>query len=71
MFSIDTFHEQYQTQNIPLVLKGRKFDMFLPNEIDRFIDTNDPMVGFPLWAKIWPASLVLAEYLANLPAETS
>jgi len=68
MFSIDTFYKEYQTQTTPVVVNGRKFDMLLPRTIDRFIDPHNPLQDFPLWAKIWPASWILAEYLARLPA---
>ena len=50
-----------------MVVNSRKFDMLLPRAIDRFIDHQNPLQDFPLWAKIWPASWILAEYLARLP----
>jgi len=67
MFSIDSFRKEYQTQSTQVVVNGRKFDLLLPRTIDRFIDPQNPLQDFPLWAKIWPASWILAEYLARLP----
>jgi predicted nicotinamide N-methyase len=53
------------------VIGGRKFQVLLPQDLTRFINTRDVFHKFPLWAKIWPASWVLADYLAQMPAASS
>jgi len=53
------------------VINGRKFQVLLPKDLTRFINTRDVFDKFPLWAKIWPASWVLADYLAKMPLASS
>ena len=66
-FSLDDFHKKYETDPGELVINGRKFKILLPRNLNRFINSDDVMQDFPLWAKIWPASWVLAGFLAELP----
>jgi len=68
MFSLEMFHKKYETDTTELVINGRKFQMLLPKDLTGFIDSNDVLHDFPLWAKIWPASWVLAGFLAEMPA---
>lgn len=58
---------KYATETIPVTIHGRRLQFIKPREIDSFIDPDDPLNAFPLWAKIWEASAVLAEYMAQLP----
>ncbi len=67
MFSLESFKQQYQTDTAEVVVADRRFHLFVPRSIERFIDPVDPLRNFPLWSKIWYASLVLADYLARLP----
>ena len=67
MFSLESFHKRYQAETSELVINGRKFMIMLPKDLIEFINPHDVMHEFPLWAKIWPASWVLADYLAELP----
>ena len=67
MFSLDDFHKKYETDPTELVIHGRKINIMLPRNLSRFINPDDVMEDFPLWAKIWPASWVLAGYLAEMP----
>ncbi len=67
MFSLASFHKEYETATSELVINGRKFQVLLPKDLTRFINTQDVFHEFPLWAKIWPASWVLAGYLAEMP----
>jgi predicted nicotinamide N-methyase len=71
MFSLESFHKEYQTTTRELVINGRKFQVLLPQDLTRFINTQDVFHEFPLWAKIWPASWVLADYLAEMPVEST
>jgi predicted nicotinamide N-methyase len=67
MFSLESFHKEYDTTTSELVINGRQFQLLLPKDLNRFINTRDVFNEFPLWAKIWPASWVLADYLAGMP----
>ena len=60
------FQKQYQTDLTDVGVNQQRFRFLVPKSIDRFIDPVDPLRNFPLWSKIWPASLVLADYLARL-----
>jgi predicted nicotinamide N-methyase len=71
MFSLESFHKKYATTTNEVVIGGRRFQMLLPTDLTRFINTRDVFHKFPLWAKIWPASWVLADYLAEMPAAAS
>jgi predicted nicotinamide N-methyase len=67
MFSLEAFYKKYDTETTELAVNGRKFKILLPKYLSQFINTHDIMQEFPLWAKIWRASWVLAGYLAELP----
>lgn len=71
MFSLESFHQEYDTTASELVINGRKFQVLLPKDLNRFINTRDVFHDFPLWAKIWPASWVLAGYLAEMPVASA
>jgi predicted nicotinamide N-methyase len=68
MFSLDHFHRIYDTVETPVTINGQRISLFTPGSLDRFIDPVDTMQNFPLWAKIWEASILLASYLTGLPA---
>jgi predicted nicotinamide N-methyase len=67
MFTLDDFHKEYEADINELAINGRRFQILLPKDLQRFIHADDAMQDFPLWAKIWPASWVLAGYLAEIP----
>lgn len=67
MFSLESFHKEYDTTTSELVINGRKFQVLLPKDLTRFINAQNVFDQFPLWAKIWPASWVLAGYLTEMP----
>lgn len=67
MFTLDDFYKEYETDINELAINGRRFQILLPKDLQRFIHADDVMQDFPLWAKIWPASWVLAGYLAEMP----
>ena len=66
MFSLESFYKKYATETTELAINGRKFKILLPKNLTQFINASDVMHDFPLWAKIWPASWVLAGYLAEM-----
>ena len=64
MFSIDTFHQQYQTEQRESLIGERSFQFLVPQRLEQFLDPENPLHQFPLWSKIWEASLLLAHRLA-------
>ena len=68
MFSLEQFHRAYDTITTPVKINGQTLLLFQPASIDRFINPDDVLDNFPLWAKIWEASWVLAEYMTKQPA---
>ena len=69
MFSIESFYQEYETKSTEVVINAKKFDILLPTYLDRFINPDDGLHDFPLWAKIWKASWVLSGCLADMPVE--
>lgn len=58
-----------ETEEKTVGIRGRKFTLLTPKSIDQYIDPVNPVQDFPLWAKVWEASWVLADYLAGLPVD--
>ncbi|GAB6907483.1 PrmA4 [Desulfosarcina cetonica] len=69
MFDLDHFVRTYDPEAIPISINGTTLQLFKPATIDRFLDHDDITLHFPLWAKLWEASGVLASYLTSLPPE--
>lgn len=69
MFSLDVFKTKFDVESHDLTIRGRKFYYFLPRSIEPFIDINFPLKDFPLWAKVWPSSMVLADFMASQPVD--
>lgn len=69
MFTLESFQTQYETTTSELVIRGRSFRFFVPKDLESFVDSEDIFRDFPLWAKIWEASFVLAEYLSGSDVE--
>ncbi len=67
MFSMESFKQEYETDTVDIVIRNRKFSFFVPKSLDRFIDPENVLNNFPLWAKIWEPCLILADYLASMP----
>lgn len=63
-FSLESFHQEYDTETTEMTVRSRKFQFLLPRSLDRFINTDNLLQNFPLWAKIWEASWILADYMA-------
>ncbi len=66
MLSLESFYKRYETETTQLTVNGRNYRILLPKNLTAFIDPRDILHEFPLWAKIWPASWVLADYLAAI-----
>jgi predicted nicotinamide N-methyase len=58
-----------ETEQKTVGIRGRKFTLLTPKFIEEHIDAESPLRDFPLWAKVWEASWVLADFLAGLPAD--
>lgn len=54
-----------------MTVRGQNYTFRIPLDIDRFVDADDPMCNFPLWAKIWKASWILADHLAGMSMEAA
>ena len=67
LFSLEDFYKKYEAETSELVINGRLFKILVPKNLLKFINPRDVMHQFPLWAKIWQASWVLADYLAEMP----
>lgn len=68
-FSLEQFRKSYETELFPVKVSGHELQFHKPINIERFIDPEDLMSGFPLWAKIWEASAVLLHYMADLQVD--
>ena len=66
MFSIDAFHQEYETRTTEAIVNRKKFRILLPRDLDCFVNPVEMLNDFPLWAKIWQASWVLCGYLADM-----
>ena len=66
MQSVEAFQTEYDPRTAELVIRGRRFEIMLAKSLDRFIQPEDPMQGFPLWTKIWESSILLADHMAGL-----
>jgi len=66
---MSAFHQKYETDVSSLVIGDRRFKFFLPRSLDPFLDKEDVFSEFPLWSKIWEASIVLANHVENMPVD--
>lgn len=67
--SLEEFRSAYDVDTEVVRVGGRDFTLFVPRGIERFLDPFNPVKEFPLWVKIWPASVVLAEWVAAWPPD--
>jgi 2-polyprenyl-3-methyl-5-hydroxy-6-metoxy-1,4-benzoquinol methylase len=63
---MESFRKTYETDVSEVTIGGRRFRLFTPKYIEPFLDPDDVTHEFPLWCKIWEASLVLADHLAAM-----
>jgi 2-polyprenyl-3-methyl-5-hydroxy-6-metoxy-1,4-benzoquinol methylase len=66
MFSLEAFLNTYETEPTQSVIHGHSFTFLRPKSIEGFIDDRDLFRDFPLWAKVWEASYVLIDHLAQM-----
>ena len=65
----NSFSDQYDSETTEVMINSRRYSLLVPSRIEPFIGPLDTLSRFPLWAKIWPAAIVLAEYVARLKPE--
>jgi predicted nicotinamide N-methyase len=70
VFSIERFYAQYKSESTEIIVADRKFRILIPENLDDFINPSDVLHNFPLWAKLWKASWILADFMAQMPADT-
>ena len=58
-----------ETEEKSIKIRRRHFTLLAPKSIEEYINSKDPLQDFPLWAKAWEASWVLADFLGGLPTE--
>lgn len=68
-FSLEQFHEDHETEIFPVKIGQMELRFLKPKSIDPYIDPDDVMQGFPMWAKLWEASAVLVQQMADLPVD--
>ncbi|MCP4683087.1 MAG: methyltransferase domain-containing protein [Desulfobacterales bacterium] len=66
MFSLESFYKEYETDTRELKIRERNFNFLVPKSLDKFVDPDDVFHDFPLWSKIWEASMILADHLAGI-----
>ncbi len=69
VFSLEAFRQQFPTETKDMSIGNRRFQFMVPKSIDPFIDPEDLFADFPLWSKIWEASIILADHLAGMPPD--
>jgi predicted nicotinamide N-methyase len=69
MFSLEEFKAKCDVETHYVMIGGRRFSYFLPKNIEPFINPDFPLNDFPLWAKLWPSTMVLADFMAAQPAD--
>ena len=47
MFSLESFHQEYETDISDLAIRDRHFRLFVPKSIDKFLDHKDIFHDFP------------------------
>jgi predicted nicotinamide N-methyase len=70
MDALAKFKATYDTETVDLAIGGRPLCFHVPRTLDPFIDHDDPLRNFPLWTKIWEASLLLASKMATRPVSS-
>ncbi len=64
---LDDFRKKYKTQKKRLTIGHEEFCFHVPDSLDPLLDPDDPLKGFPLWARIWEAAILLALEVAAMP----
>jgi predicted nicotinamide N-methyase len=68
-FSLEQFQHDHDTVIFPVKIGRLELRFHKPRSIDPYLDPNDVMRGFPMWSKLWEASAVLVQHMAELPVD--
>ena len=68
-FPLAQFQKDHDTEIFPVKIGQIELRFHKPKSIDRYLDPDDVMRGFPMWSKLWEASAVLVQYMADLPVD--
>lgn len=71
MFSLESFHQEYETHTSDLAIKDRHFRFFVPKSLDEFIYPGDLFHDLPLCSKIWEASITSNSFCLASSLKTS
>jgi predicted nicotinamide N-methyase len=69
MLNQGSFHTAYDAETVELAIGGRVYRIFVPRSIEPFRNAAGTGSHSPLWARIWPASVVMAELVASMPVD--
>ena len=69
MFTLESFQKKHEVDTSEVVIRGRRFRFLVPRSLDPFVDHENVFHDFPLWAKLWESSLILADTLAGMSPE--
>lgn len=68
--NMNEIKEKFGTDTTPVTVRGKTLQLVQVRDIDRLIETQfaqeDPVSGFPFWTRIWEASIILADLLAQV-----
>lgn len=70
MVKDQSFDDDYDSELTRVVINSRRYSLLVPSRIEPFVNPLDTMADFPLWAKVWPAAIVLSEYVARLKPDS-
>lgn len=71
MISLEQFKQQYQVEKTTFSVGKHRLELWVPRNIDAFINTDDLFTDFPLWSKIWEATAALAGHMSTITVEPS
>lgn len=69
MISLDQFRSTYDVTETGFSFSDHHYTFFVPTTLEPFLNPEDLMDNFPLWAKIWEATAILVHRLSRIPVE--
>ncbi len=63
----DRLSSRFNFELLPLTIRGKSIKILKPKDIETLLEENQINIeNFPFWAKIWEASIVLADFIAGI-----
>ncbi len=61
--------QKFSLEWVPLTIRGKTIQILKPKDIEALLEGEElqNIEKFPFWARIWEASLILADFLATIP----